>query len=114
MRGIAIVAIMAFLVGAAFARDDGRFAQSPLKGWFDSLKNKKGFGCCSDADGTALSDPDWRVAGNKYRVRLNGIWLDVPDEAVIEEPNRAGKTMVWPVPGINGTVVRCFIAGTMS
>jgi hypothetical protein len=23
-------------------------------------------------------------------------WVDVPNEAVITEPNRAGRTMVWP------------------
>jgi hypothetical protein len=33
------------------ARDpDGRYANSPLKGWFDSLHSGKG-PCCSDADG---------------------------------------------------------------
>ena len=36
------------------ARDpDGRYANSPLKQWFDSLKSGKG-PCCSDADGYAL------------------------------------------------------------
>jgi hypothetical protein len=98
----------------AFARDDGRYAASPLKGWFDQLKSKKGYPCCSDADGFAVSDPDWETKEGRYRVRINGNWLDVPDEAVIEEPNRAGKTMVWPVPGVGGLIVRCFIPGVMS
>ena len=43
------------------ARDpDGRYAKSnpELKAWFDSLKSGKG-PCCSDADGTAVSDVDW-------------------------------------------------------
>ena len=41
------------------ARDpDGRYANSPLKQWFDSLRSGKG-PCCSDADGSAVSDVDW-------------------------------------------------------
>jgi hypothetical protein len=52
----------------ATARDvDGRYADSPLKSWFESLL-----------------------------VRIEGRWWDVPDEAVIDEPTRAGRTMVGP------------------
>jgi len=55
----------------------------------------------------------------QYRVRIEGQWWDVPDEAVIKEPNRAGRTMVWPIY-YNATnhplrvEVRCFIPGTMT
>ena len=34
----------------ALARDDGRYANSPLKSWFDQLASGKGL-CCSFADG---------------------------------------------------------------
>lgn len=79
------------------ARDlDGRYAASPLKPWFDGLRSGKG-PCCSDADGSAVSDVDWETRDGHYRVRLEDKWWDVPDEAVITEPNRAGRTMVWPV-----------------
>jgi hypothetical protein len=109
------------------AHDDGRYANSPLKPWFESLKSGKG-PCCSDADGTALSDVDWDMKDGHYRVRLDVSpqapvidmeWIDVPDEAVIREPNRAGRTMVWPVrysPG-GGPVrieIRCFMPGSMT
>ena len=68
------------------ARDpDGRYANSPLKQWFDSLKSGKG-PCCSDADGYALSDVDWESGNGHYRVRIDGEWHDVPDDAVITEP----------------------------
>ena len=40
------------------ARDDGRFANSPLKPWFDRLASGKGL-CCSFADGVTLEDVDW-------------------------------------------------------
>jgi hypothetical protein len=103
----------------ADARDlDGRYAGSALKEWFDSLRSGKG-PCCSDADGTALSDVDWEAKDGHYRVRIEGQWWDVPDEAVIREPNRAGRTMVWPVyyGARNETIrvdIRCFMPGTMT
>jgi len=100
-------------LGNAFARDDGRFANSPLKPWFDSLRSGKG-SCCSDADGVAIADPDWESKEGHYRVRLDGEWIIVPDDAVITEPNRAGRTMVWPVKGTSGTSIRCFLPGSMT
>lgn len=119
--GIALVTafILSAVWGYAYPRDlDGRYAASPLKGWFDHLQSKKGL-CCSDADGTALSDVDWDTHDGHYRVRIEGQWWDVPPEAVIEEPNRAGVTMVWPVyyrneiGGMPATriEIRCFIVG---
>lgn len=115
--GIALVLVLA---GSSFARDlDGRYAQSPLKQWFDGLKSGKG-PCCSDADGSAISDADWERTndGKHYRVRIPGndgkpAWIDVPDEAVITEPNLAGKTMVWPIRGYLGVSIRCFMPGVM-
>jgi hypothetical protein len=96
------------------ARDpDGRYANSPLKQWFDSLKSGKG-PCCSDADGSAVSDVDWESKDGHYRVRLDGQWLEVPDEAVITEPNRIGRTMVWPIRGYLGVSIRCFMPGSMT
>jgi hypothetical protein len=98
------------------ARDlDGRYAaQNPeLHQWFESLRSAKG-PCCSDADGSAVSDVDWDTAGGHYRVRLDGTWIDVPDEAVITEPNRIGRTMVWPIKGYLGITIRCFMPGSMT
>lgn len=51
--------VLAAAVQIARARDpDGRYANSPLKEWFDGLRSGKG-PCCSDADGSAVSDVDW-------------------------------------------------------
>jgi hypothetical protein len=107
------IGLSALVAGAAAARDDGRYAGSPLKPWFDTLKSSKGL-CCSDADGFAVSDPDWDSKDGHYRVHLDGQWIVVPDEAVITEPNRAGRTMVWPIKGSLGTSIRCFLPGSMT
>lgn len=98
----------------AQARDDGRYANSPLKPWFDSLHSKRGGACCSNADGMALSDVDWDTKDGHYRVRLDGEWVDVPDDTVITEPNRAGQTMVWPYYYNGHPLIRCFLPGTMT
>lgn len=114
----AVFIVVLLIYSHAFPRDlDGRYAQSPLKPWFDGLK-ANGVPCCSDADGTAVAGPDWEVVGGRYRVRLEGQWVDVPPEAVITEPNRAGQTMVWPIyyrslGAITSIKIRCFLPGEM-
>lgn len=110
-------AILILLTGLALARDDGRYAGSALKPWFDGLRSGRG-PCCSDADGSAVADVDWQSDRGHYRVRLEEIWIEVPDDAVLTEPNRAGRTMVWPMTSRNGMIVesitiRCFIPGPM-
>lgn len=39
---------------------------------------------------------------------------DVPDDAVLTQPNLYGKTMVWPIKGWGGLTIRCFIPGSMT
>lgn len=97
------------------ARDRGQYANSSpdLKAWFDGLRSGKG-PCCSDADGSAVSDVDWESRDGHYRVRIDGEWFDVPDDAVIKEPNRVGRTMVWPMRGVQGLAIRCFMPGSMT
>jgi hypothetical protein len=112
-RIITLVAVAALIGPYVEARDDGRYANSPLKGWFESLHSKGGGPCCADADGTALDDVDWDTSNGHYRVRLLGDWIEVPDDTVITEPNRAGRTMVWPYY-VNGRAkIRCFMPGSM-
>jgi hypothetical protein len=120
MFNFSLLLILAALLTApwphrGYARDDGRYANSnpELKAWFDSLRSGKG-PCCSDADGTALSDVDWESSRGHYRVRLDGEWVDVPDDAVITVPNRIGRTMVWPMYRDGKMTPRCFMPGSMT
>lgn len=103
--------INVFIPSQLLAHDDGRFANSPLKPWFDQLASGKGL-CCSFADGVSVEDVDWDVKDGHYRVRLNGQWVVVPDSAVVTEPNRYGRTVVWPYQDASGTTrIRCFMPG---
>lgn len=74
MRLALFLAALALAV-PALARDDGRYA---------------------------VSDPDWESKAGHYRVKIEGEWYDVPEDAVITEPNRAGRAMVWPIKGWGG------------
>ena len=118
-RFSAVFVIILLAHQSAHARDpDGRFANSPLKPWFEKLTSGKG-PCCSDADGSVVLDSDWETKDGHYRVRIYGKWWDVPAEAVITEPNKVGRTMVWPVYNWNGDSldridIRCFMLGAMT
>ena len=121
------LALIALVAPFGHARDRGQFVNTSaeLKAWFDGLRSGKG-PCCSDADGSAISDSDWESRDGHYRVRIprlgyviDGreqelVWVDVPEEAVISEPNRVGRTMVWPIYGYMGVTIRCFMPGSMT
>jgi hypothetical protein len=113
-RFLAVVALCSIVLvpKTLSAHDDGRFANSQLKGWFDKLASGKGL-CCSFADGVSVQDVDWDTQNGSYRVRLNGQWVVVPDVAVVTEPNKFGPAVVWPYKDIDGaTQIRCFIPGS--
>ena len=109
---LAVVALCMTVLtaGDVSARDDGRYANSPLKQWFDQLASGKGL-CCSFADGVSVSDVDWDSQEGHYRVRLHGEWVDVPDAAIVKEPNRFGPAVVWPYEQDGQTQIRCFMPG---
>jgi len=93
------------------ARDDGRYANEPLHAWFDQLASGKGL-CCSFADGVKVEDVDWDTLDGRYRVRLHGQWILVPETALVTEPNKFGPAVVWPYMDAEGTTqIRCFLPG---
>jgi hypothetical protein len=108
---VALCAIALFPISVS-AHDDGQYANSALKTWFDKLASGKGL-CCSFADGVSVQDVDWDTQGGTYRVRVDGQWVVVPDAAVVSEPNKFGPAVVWPYRDFQGaTQIRCFLPGT--
>jgi hypothetical protein len=102
----------------AHAADHGQFGpMSPeVKAWANSLENKLKEGCCSTADGWRPQEVEYDMKGNKYRVKIEGDWYDVPAAAVIDVPNRFGFPVVWYYKvwdnGIRPSIsIRCFIPG---
>ena len=71
-------------------------------------KLKSGKGPCCDGSNSAHVEPsDWETLNkprSHYKIRLDGVWADVPDEAVVTEPigdgcslPSSGTTTVGPV-----------------
>jgi len=80
--------------------------------WFKSLQSEIGSPCCDGSDALRLEDPEWEFAGDRYRVRINGEWHDVPPNAVVPVPNIVGPAFVWPGKTVTGELyIRCFLPG---
>ena len=117
---IRFIAVAALITVPALGRDlDGRYKDSPLREWFNHLASQRGL-CCSFADGYVVEDADWTSQNGHYRVRVpktagskEMIWVEVPDEAIVKEPNKVGRTMVWPLYGLESVSIRCFMPGSM-
>lgn len=109
---IAALCMILLVPSTLSARDNGQFANSQLKTWFDRLASGKGL-CCSFADGVRVEDVDWDTESGNYRVRLNGQWIVVPEAALVSEPNKFGPAVVWPYQDNDGaTQIRCFMPGS--
>ena len=114
---LALLALSTCSASSAFARDPtGYWARehaagnAPGKEWWDQLASGKGL-CCDFADGKRVDDVDWESVDGHYRVRLNGQWLSVPDDAVVTAPNKYGPAVVWPWEYGGVVQIRCFLPG---
>lgn len=107
-----LIALLTVKSVSAFARDDGRYSQTDpeIKAWVHGLKDKNGAGCCDTADGYP-AEVDWDTDTGRYRVRIDGEWYVVPDDAVLEEPNRIGYATVWYWHKDGVPQIRCFLPG---
>jgi hypothetical protein len=112
--GISAVLAIATLLCVCAARAHMK-DRPDLDGWFHGLQSSGGFPCCSEVDGYTLPDVDWdtAVADGKphYRVHLNGRWIVVSDEEVVEGPNKYGSPLVWIYYENGEPFVRCFMPG---
>ncbi len=108
-----VMSTLAAMVGRAIGHDKHYALSKEMHNWFQGLQSKIG-PCCADADGSVIQDADWESHDNHYRVRIEGNWINVPDEAVIKQPNLYGPTMVWPIYS-QGVIseIRCFMPGSM-
>lgn len=111
MIGAVVFVALMFAVVAALAHDHNK---PSLDNWYLGLKSGNG-PCCGgpSVDATTLDGPDWEARDGRYRVRLQGVWYDVPPESVLNEPNMDGRTLVWPMWSDGEVFVRCFMPGAM-
>lgn len=106
LLGLALLMVMMY---SAFAHDPLR---PDLDKWYMSLHSKRGTPCCDISDAHAVAVDDWVTEDGHYKVKINDNWQEVPDDAVIEAPNLAGKALVWF--GYGATRITCFMPGPMT
>lgn len=106
-----VFAAMLFIltIGRIGAHD---YQHPELNGWYESLHSGKG-PCCDGTDAKRIDDADWVSHDGHYRVRIDGEWVDVPNDAVVPGPNLTGTTMVWPYYIDGHPKARCFMPGSM-
>jgi hypothetical protein len=71
----------------------------------------------SAAAACGRSTPLWVDCVEKVEVEGQDVdtqWVDVPDNALVTEPNKDVGTLVWPIFGYLSPSIRCFLPGTMS
>ena len=117
---------------------DTQMRKSMYSDWMEHLQSHKGL-CCTQNEGSTVKDVDWSVsdgmtcvitpieeaiknpAHGKYCVRIEETWYYVPDAAVIEESNKYGPAVVWPIWRREGGQlttkvdgIRCFMPGAFT
>jgi hypothetical protein len=114
---IALLARVALHTEGALARDYGQYGgvDPAIREWIQGLKDKAGQGCCDTADGHP-AEYEWDIASNGYKVRIEGEWYVVPEEAIINGPNKLGYATVWywwswELDGRKVNHIRCFLPG---
>lgn len=89
--GFAVFIALAQAVGAGQAR---RLSPA-LEAWTKTLTDETGVSCCTLVNGFRPTEVEWVMGANYYRVKIQGKWVLVPDEAVVKGPNRLGYAAVW-------------------
>jgi hypothetical protein len=114
------IALLVLVASPAIARDNGRYAQvdPKIRQWFrNQLSPKTGGNCCDEAAGVYAEED---IRGEHYWTRFpqsNGEWMQVPDDVVINDPNRNGAPVVWwyyernPVSKQRELKIRCYAVG---
>lgn len=103
------IALLCLVAYPVFAHDHNR---PWLNDWLKSLHSKSKVWCCDGNDTDEIDD--WETKGNRYRVRFRGIWHDVPEDAVVDGPNKSGAPLLWMYKGYMSPSVRCFMPGSMT
>jgi hypothetical protein len=112
-RPTLVAAIMAIAVGhQTYAADLGQWASYQLsaeqRAWFKQMSDGRGIACCDGADGYPV---EYEMHDNKYWVRYKSVWLPVPEDAILRQPNPIGVAVAWFWPFDGEMKVRCFVPG---
>lgn len=93
----------------------GLVTDPEINAWFRSLQNpSNGAFCCDWTDGHVLASSEWRGAGDRYEIKIDGEWVPVPASALIlGARNPTGAAVgFWP-PGQRSPIF-CFVLPAMA
>ncbi len=84
-----------------------------LDSWMMGLTNKAGDPCCHKSGARRVEDPDYEgLPGGGYRVKIDGFWLVVPEDRVLQGPNKYGPALAWPHKNEEDRMeITCFLPG---
>jgi hypothetical protein len=120
MQGRLVTAISLF-AGLAIAGPSvgapppGADPDSPIAGWFRSLSDKQGVGCCSEADCRRV---EYRTRSGSFEVFVDrrtfgasapDAWVAVPSDAILTRENPTGEGVACFYAGR----IRCFVQGNV-
>lgn len=106
MRGLIALLLM---TGVALAHDH---SNTDLNPWLKGLHAKDKTWCCDGKDTDSIDE--WETRGNRYRVKFRGQWFEVPEDSVVDGPNKTGDALLWMNKGYLGVSVRCFMPGALT
>lgn len=112
----AFAACLTLALGADAKPPPGTDLNSAMHRWFECQKQPtSGASCCSIADGHVLSEDQWSIRGNGYRVKIGAVWYEVPANRVIASrcgPNPTASPVVWWGYVAGEPMIFCFLPGT--
>lgn len=113
-RVLIIGALIALLIVFAFPAFGHDHSNPGNNDWMKSLHSTGKTWCCNGDDTDAIEDWDTAGPGGSYRVRFRGAWFNVPENAIVDGPNKAGDALLWMNKGWGGLSVRCFMPGSLT
>lgn len=63
--------------------------------WFDSLHNKNGTSCCTEADCHILTRDEWRRDAIGYEVKIHDQWQRVPPDKLTQSSIFSTPVACW-------------------
>jgi len=107
MKRVAVAVVLLLLIGIRADARPPENADATLAPWFQGLRQPgTGISCCSIAD---CRQTDYRTAGDHYEALVQGRWISVPPEKVLDRTdNPTGRAVVCWTPA---TGIMCFVRG---
>ncbi len=106
---VAAVLALAWSVGAAHAKWQASYADSPYRSWYAAQFNKVGQWCCDQADGHAYYDNYTMLPDGGVTLADNHV---IPAYMVLKTANPTGHAVWWYVTRLDGSKIDyCFAPG---